>query len=146
MSAIEGQAAPAFTLNDQEGHAVSLASLHGKQVVLFFYPKDDTPGCTMEACAFRDDLSEFASHNAVIFGVSRDDGASHKNFISKFNLTFPLLVDDGGKVAEAYGVLQEGKFIRSTYLIAADGAVKKIWQPVNVTGHSQDVLLAVKSS
>lgn len=131
-----GQAAPAFSLSDGEGQTISLDGLKGKQVVLFFYPKDDTPGCTIEACAFRDDKAAFDGLNTVILGISRDGAASHQAFAGKFSLNFPLLIDEGGRTAEAYGVIQEGRFIRSTFLIGEDGVIKHIWQPVDVNGHS----------
>src|SRR5215210_4766119 len=103
----EGQPAPAFTLRDADGKRVSLADLRGKKVVLYFYPKDDTPGCTRQACGFRDDHTRFQEGNVVILGVSPDDEASHRLFAQKYDLPFTLLADPGGEVAAAYGVWKE---------------------------------------
>lgn len=148
-----GKKAPAFSLKDQNGATHKLSDYAGKPVVLYFYPKDDTPGCTKESCAFRDNLPKFKSRKAVIFGVSILDEASKKKFADKFNLTFPLLADAGHEVAEKYGVWQEKslygrKFmgiVRTTYLIGADGKVARRWDNVKVDGHAEEVLEAVRA-
>ena len=145
--------APAFSLKATDGTTVKLSELKGKIVVLYFYPKDDTPGCTKEACAFRDRISEITDLGAVVLGVSPDDAASHKKFTDKFKLNFPLLVDDGHKLAEKYGAWREknmyGKVSmgiqRSTFLIDATGAVAKVWKKVSVDGHDQQVIDAIKA-
>ncbi|MEW6267811.1 MAG: thioredoxin-dependent thiol peroxidase [Thermodesulfobacteriota bacterium] len=150
----EGKAAPAFTLKDQDGAPVSLAEFKGKQnVVLYFYPKDDTPGCTKEACGFRDFNKELAKLGTAVLGVSADSGDSHKKFIAKYKLSFPLLSDPDRKVMTQYGAYGEkmmyGKktvgVIRSTVLIGKDGKVKKHWARVaNAEKHPEQVLAAVK--
>lgn len=145
--------APAFSLKATDGTTVKLSEQKGKIVVLYFYPKDDTPGCTKEACAFRDRISEITELGAVVLGVSPDDAASHKKFTDKFKLNFPLLVDDGHKLAEKYGAWREknmyGKVSmgiqRSTFLIDATGAVAKVWKKVSVDGHDQQVIEAIKA-
>lgn len=145
--------APAFSLKATDGTTVKLSEQKGKIVVLYFYPKDDTPGCTKEACAFRDRISEITELGAVVLGVSPDDAASHKKFTDKFKLNFPLLVDDGHKLAEKYGAWREknmyGKVSmgiqRSTFLIDANGAVAKVWKKVSVDGHDQQVIEAIKA-
>lgn len=153
MAITAGQKAPAFKAKDQNGAVVSLADFKGKYVVLYFYPKDNTPGCTVEACAFRDDYSHLTKAGAVVLGVSPDSEKSHQNFIAKFNLPFPLLVDTDHALAEAYGAWGEKslygrKFlgiIRSTFLIAPDGSVAHAWPKVKVDGHSEDVLAAIEA-
>ena len=145
--------ASAFSLKATDGTTVKLSELKGKIVVLYFYPKDDTPGCTKEACAFRDRISEITHLGAVVLGVSPDDAASHKKFTDKFKLNFPLLVDDGHKLAEKYGAWREknmyGKVSmgiqRSTFLIDATGGVAKVWKKVSVDGHDQQVIDAIKA-
>jgi peroxiredoxin Q/BCP len=147
----EGETAPDFTLPADDGRQVKLSDLRGKPVVLYFYPKDDTPGCTKEACAFRDRTRELAAKGAVVLGVSPDDVASHGQFRDKYSLNFPLLADDGHQVAERYGAWREknmyGKVSmgiqRSTFLIGADGKVRKVWKKVNVDGHDEAVLDAL---
>jgi len=147
----EGSKAPAFTLTDQDGKTVSLESFRGRTVVLFFYPKDDTPGCTREACGFRDNWSRVKSKGAVVVGVSRDDAASHVRFREKYELPFPLLSDPDKAVHLAYGAWGKkvlyGKesegVIRSTFLIGGDGRILKIWSPVKVDGHVDAVLAAL---
>ncbi|BBO31140.1 thioredoxin-dependent thiol peroxidase [Lacipirellula parvula] len=146
-----GQKAPAFTLTADDGSKVRLADLAGSPVVLYFYPKDDTPGCTKEACAFRDLKKDLQKHGAKVFGVSADDVASHVKFRDKFKLNFPLLADVDHAVAEKYGAWREknmyGKVSmgiqRSTYLIDATGKVAKVWKRVQVDGHDQKVLEAL---
>ena len=148
-----GRKAPAFTLKDQDGRPHALASYAGRPVVLYFYPKDDTSGCTAEACAFRDGLPEFNASEAVVLGVSPDDEASHAKFAAKFDLTFPLLADHGSKVCEQYGVWQEKSMygrkymgvVRTTYLINGAGKVARRWDRVKVPGHAEEVLEAVRA-
>lgn len=148
----EGQAAPPFTLEDQTGNKVSLKSLQGQHVILYFYPKDDTPGCTKEACGFRDLHDNLNGANAVVLGVSPDNAASHVRFIEKFNLPFTLLSDPDKKVMATYGAWGEknmyGKVvtgvIRSTVWIGPDGKVKKHWRRVpKAADHPQKVLEAL---
>jgi len=147
-----GRTAPAFNLKDQRGHAHRLADYAGRPVVLFFYPKDDTPGCTKEACAFRDALRKFAAHKAVVLGISGQNEASKAKFAAKYDLTFPLLADEGYEVAEKYGVWQKkllyGRTFmgisRTTFLIGPDGKVVKRWDKVKVDGHAEEVLKALE--
>jgi peroxiredoxin Q/BCP len=147
----EEQAAPDFTLHADDGQEVRLSALRGKPVVLYFYPKDDTPGCTREACAFRDRRTDLAAHGATVLGVSPDDVASHGRFRDKFQLNFPLLADPGHRVAEAYGAWREKNMYgkksmgiqRSTFLIDAQGKVRKVWKRVEVDGHDAQVLAAL---
>jgi len=149
----EGQRAPAFTLNADDGSKVKLADQKGKPVVLYFYPKDDTPGCTKEACAFRDRKSEIESLGAAVFGVSPDSVESHAEFRDKFELNFPLLSDPDHRVAEKYGAWREKNMYgkksmgiqRSTFLIDADGRVAKVWKRVKVDGHDDQVLQTLQS-
>ena len=148
----EGKKAPAFSLNDQNGKTHRLSDYEGKPVILYFYPKDDTPGCTKESCAFRDNLPLFKKSKAAVFGVSILDEASKKRFADKFDLTFPLLADVDHKVAEKYGVWQKKSLygrafmgiVRTTYLIGEDGKVAKRWDNVKVDGHAEDVLKTVQ--
>lgn len=148
-----GKKAPAFTLKATDGSTVKLSELKGKPVVLYFYPKDDTPGCTKEACAFRDRKDELTKLGAVVLGVSPDTVESHVKFTEKFDLNFPLLADKDHKVAEKYGAWREknryGKVSmgiqRSTYVIDADGKVAKVWKAVKVDGHDEKVLEIVRS-
>jgi thioredoxin-dependent peroxiredoxin len=145
---IVGKKSPAFSLPNQEGTVVSLAGLKGKWVVLYFYPKDSTPGCTTEACDFRDNFARLGAKGAVVLGVSKDSAKSHAKFREKQELPFDLLVDADGALCEAFGVWQMKKFmgregmgiVRSTFLIDPDGKVAKVWSPVKVAGHVQDVL------
>lgn len=148
----EGKKAPAFTLTADDGSKVTLASLKGSPFVLYFYPKDDTPGCTKEACAFRDRKDELIKLGAKVFGVSPDDVASHGKFRDKFSLNFPLLADDGHKVADKFGAWREKNMYgkktmgiqRSTFLIDADGVVRKVWKAVKVDGHDEHVINALR--
>ncbi len=143
-----GSKAPDFELPDHTGKTVSLSQLAGKNVVLYFYPKDDTPGCTVEACHFRDEHSALEKAGAVVLGVSPDTTKSHQKFATKFSLPFPLLADTEHKVAEAYGAWGEKSnygrtymgIIRSTFLIDAQGNVKHVWPKVKVNGHVSEVL------
>ncbi len=146
-----GKKAPDFTLVADDGSKVKLSALKGRPVVLYFYPRDNTPGCTREACAFRDRKAELTKRGAVVLGVSPDTVASHEKFRDKFNLNFRLLADPEHKVAERYGVWREktlyGKksmgIQRSTWLIDAQGKVAKVWKKVNVDGHDEQVLEAL---
>ena len=150
----EGTPAPAFTLPSSEGRDVSLAELRGKHVVVYFYPRDSTPGCTREAEAFRDAKRELQKRNAVVLGVSKDSVESHCRFRDKHALDFPLLSDRDGGVIAAYGAWGEktlyGKksmgIIRSTVVIAPDGTVKKVFPKVKVDGHVDEVLAAIDAS
>jgi len=147
----EGKAAPDFELQTDRGEALRLSSLRGKPVVLYFYPKDDTPGCTVEACAFRDRRPELAARGAQVLGVSPDGVQSHAAFRDKYSLDFPLLADPDHQVAETYGAWGEkfnyGKKLmgirRSTFLIDGDGVVRKVWKKVDVKEHDQQVLDAL---
>jgi peroxiredoxin Q/BCP len=149
----EGKPAPDFTLPADDGKKISLKDLRGKRVVLYFYPKDDTPGCTVEACAFRDVLTDVTSSGAVVLGVSRDDTDSHLRFKRKFSLNYPLLSDPDAKVHRAYGAWGKkvlyGKetegVIRSTVLIDEQGLVAKHWPRVKAEGHAAEVLEALAS-
>jgi peroxiredoxin Q/BCP len=142
-----GDVATGFTLLSQDGTPISLNSFHGKWVVLYFYPKDMTSGCTIEAHNFQRDLAKFEARNAVILGVSVDTADSHKQFCTKEGLTFRLLADPGHKVVEAYGSL--GGFMgikianRNTFLIDPHGKIARVWTKVEVQHHSEDVLAAI---
>ena len=151
MSIKIGDPAPDFKLPTDGGKTLSMQDLKGQNVVLYFYPKDDTPGCTREACSFRDNLPRFSSKDATILGVSRDSSESHDQFKAKFQLPFTLVSDVDGKLSEGYGVWVERerdgkKFMginRSTFLIDKKGIVRKEWRGVNVDGHSEEVLAAI---
>ncbi len=154
MAIEEGKNTPLFTLKDQDGNKVALKDLRGKRVLLYFYPKDDTPGCTKEACGFRDLSAEIKALNTVVLGVSPDDGDSHQTFIRKYNLPFKLLSDPDKKVMEKYGAWGEkvmyGKktvgVIRSTTLIDEKGKVIKHWKKVpKAESHPQKVLEILQS-
>jgi peroxiredoxin Q/BCP len=137
----EGKPAPDFTAHDEKGNTVRLKDFKGKKnVVLYFYPKDDTPGCTVEACNFRDSFSQFQDKQTQILGVSFDDAESHQNFKSKFHLPFPLLVDEGKKIAHAYGVQGDKVPQRDTIVIDKEGLVKKIIRKVSPGGHDKELL------
>jgi peroxiredoxin Q/BCP len=152
MALTVGTKAPDFKLPSTEGKTVSLKELKGKKVVLYFYPKDDTPGCTREACDFRDNLARVKSEGALVYGVSKDTIASHDKFREKYELPFPLLSDDGNEVAKEYEAFGEKNMygkkvqgtIRSTYLIGEDGKIAAVWSPVKVDGHVDKVLAALK--
>lgn len=147
----EGDLAPDFTAAVSGGGNVSLAELRGKNVILYFYPKDDTPGCTKEACAFRDHFADFKKRGAVVLGVSPDAVKSHDKFAAKYKLPFLLLADDEKKIAQAYGVWGEKTFMgrkylgvyRVTFLIGADGRIRKIWPQVKPEEHAAEVLAAL---
>ena len=146
-----GELAPDFELHDQDGKVHRLSDYHGKPLIIYFYPKDDTPGCTKEACAFRDALSHYQKIDAQVLGVSPDTSASHKKFAVKYELPFTLLADTERAMSEAYGVWQEknmyGKksmgIVRSTFLIDAEGKIRKVFARVKVDGHSEQVLKAL---
>ena len=153
MSLIDpGKKAPAFALKDQNGETHKLSDYAGRSLVLYFYPKDDTPGCTAESCAFRDNLPKFDKGRAAVLGVSILDEKSKAKFAKKYDLNFPLLADADHAIAEKYGVWQKkmryGReymgIVRTTYLIGPDGKVAKRWDKVNVEGHAEEVLAAVK--
>jgi peroxiredoxin Q/BCP len=149
----EGKPAPDFELKSDKGETVRLSDLRGKPVVLYFYPKDDTPGCTTQACGIRDMWTEFASAGAVVLGVSPDDEESHARFKQKFELQFPLLADTDHQVAETYGVWKEKSYAgntymgveRSTFVIDEDGIVTKEMRAVKPDTHADDVLEALRS-
>ena len=144
----EGQKAPAFNLDDDQGQKVSLADFKGKTVVLYFYPKDMTPGCTQEACDFRDNWNAVKKKGAVVLGVSADPVKKHGAFKEKYKLPFTLLSDEGKKMLKDYGVWQKKKFmgrefmgiVRSTFLIDPAGKIQKLWSPVSVKDHVKEVL------
>jgi peroxiredoxin Q/BCP len=141
----EGKPAPDFELESDNGETVRLSELRGKPVVLYFYPKDDTPGCTRQACGIRDAWTEFQRAGAEVFGISADTQASHDRFKSKYSLPFTLLADPEHQLAEPYGVGREGKrsYERSTFVIDADGNVAKIMRRVNPDRHADQVLEAL---
>lgn len=149
-----GQKAPKFTAKADDGKPLSLDDFAGKYLVLYFYPKDDTPGCTKEACAFRDELPNFEGLNAEIVGVSKDSVEKHQKFKQKYDLNFPLLADTEGEICEAYGVFREkmnfGKtslgIVRSTFLIGPDGVVVRAWNSVKVAGHDAQVKKALEAA
>jgi thioredoxin-dependent peroxiredoxin len=146
----EGDTAPDFMVTDQDGNNVRLSDYHGRRVVLYFYPKDDTPGCTKEACSIRDSYALFKENNIKVFGVSLDSEKSHQKFISKFSLPFTLLSDVNHVVADKYGVYGEKKFMgktymgvsRVTFLIDEEGKIKKVFEKVNVDEHAGEILEA----
>src|SRR5436190_14371715 len=144
----EGDAAPDFSAETPTGERINLKDLKGKPVILYFYPKDDTPGCTKEACAFRDSYADFKKAGAVVLGVSPDSVKSHGKFAEKFSLKFPLLSDEDKKIVSDYGVWGEKSFMgrkymgthRVTFLIGPDGRIKKIWPKVKPEEHAEEVL------
>jgi peroxiredoxin Q/BCP len=149
----EGDIAPDFTARDEKGNEVKLADLRGERVALYFYPKDDTPGCTKQACSLRDSYADLTDKNIKVLGVSLDDEASHQKFIGKFNLPFTLLADTDRKLSESYGVYGEKNMYgkkymginRTTFLIDKDGKLKKIFRKVNVEQHAEEVLAAFEN-
>jgi thioredoxin-dependent peroxiredoxin len=149
----EGSKAPAFSTTDGDGNKVNLKDYRGEKVVLYFYPKDDTPGCTKEACSFRDSFSDFKKRGIKVLGVSPDNEASHKKFANKFKLPFTLLTDPEHKIADSYQVYGEKKFmgrtymgvLRTTFLIDEQGKIKKIFNKVKPDEHAEEVLDAFAS-
>jgi len=147
----EGNVAPKFTGATNGGGTISLADYLGQNVILYFYPKDDTPGCTKEACAFRDHFAEFKKKGAVVLGVSIDPVKSHDKFVEKFKLPFTLLADEDKNIVVAYGVWGQKSFMgrkymgvfRVTFLIGPDGKIKKIWPLVKPEAHAAEVLSAL---
>ncbi len=148
VSLKEGDTAPSFSLKDQTGQKVSLKDFQGQTVILYFYPKDLTPGCTIEACDFKDNMKQFKNKKTVILGVSRDSEDLHQRFVNKYGLNFSLLVDDQGQVCQKYGVLKPknmfGKEIisiqRATFVIDSNGKIQKIYPNVTVKGHIEQIL------
>ena len=148
----EGDVAPEFSAATNGGGTVSLADLKGKHVILYFYPKDDTSGCTKEACAFRDDFAEFKKLGAVVLGVSTDPVKSHDKFVKKYSLPFSLLADEDKRIVQAYGVWGQKSFMgrkymgthRVTFLIGPDGRIKKIWPDAKPAEHAKEALAALK--
>ena len=149
----EGDVAPDFETRDEKGATVKLSDFRGQKVALYFYPKDDTPGCTKEACSFRDNYSTVEENNIKVLGVSLDDEASHQAFISKFNLPFTLLSDTDHSVSDAYGVYGEQTWgdkkymgvARKTFLIDEEGKIKKVFDKVNVEAHADEVMEAFRN-
>ncbi len=149
----EGKPAPDFEMTSDEGETVRLSDLRGKQVVLYFYPKDDTPGCTTQACGIRDAYGEFEREGAVVLGVSPDNEASHVKFKEKYHLPFTLLADEGHRVADEYGVWGPKTYMgrtyegveRSTFVIDTDGTVKRVMRKVKPANHAEDVLEALRA-
>jgi peroxiredoxin Q/BCP len=147
----EGDAAPDFSAPTSGGRTVKLSDFLGKNVVLYFYPKDDTPGCTTEACSFRDNLSELHKRGVVVLGVSTDSVKSHDKFVDKYKLTFPLIADESKQVVEAYNAWGEKSFMgrkymgthRVTFLIGPDGKIKKIWPTVKPAEHVAQIIEAL---
>ena len=152
MTLKEDDIAPGFSLPASNGETISLKDYIGKKVVIYFYPKDDTPGCTIEACNFRDDYSEITGAGAVILGVSKDDIKSHNKFINKFDLPFLLLSDESTEMISAYGAWVKKKMygkeyygvFRKTYLIDEEGKIQRIWHKVDVKTHSKDIIELIK--
>ena len=146
-----GDRAPAFSLPSDTGETISLRDLKGKPVVLYFYPRDDTTGCTVEACEFRDSWKEVRKSGAVVLGVSPDSVGSHRKFRAKYDLPFPLLADEGHAVAESYGAWGEKSMygrkylgiLRTTFLIGKDGRIARIFEKVKPKGHAAEVLAAL---
>ncbi len=146
----EGQKAPDFELpiSGGDGEMMKLSDAQGNLVVLYFYPKDDTPGCTTQACNFRDNMDLLSEAGALVYGISPDSVASHEKFVNKFELNFPLLADEGAKVAQLYGVWKEKNMYgrkymgieRTTFLIDGEGYISKIWRKVKPAGHAEEVL------
>ncbi len=144
MALAIGSPAPAFTVKDTNGNTVSLADFAGKTVVLYFYPKDDTPGCTKEACSFRDSYADYQGKDVVVLGVSVDDETSHQQFTEKFNLPFPLLADVNAAITNAYDVAVEKNGVlyakRVTYVIDGSGTISHVYDTVNAETHATDIL------
>jgi thioredoxin-dependent peroxiredoxin len=138
--ALVGKLAPDFTATAQDGRSVHLSSLRGKPVVLYFYPKDETPGCTKEACSFRDAWQAIAKTGTTLVGISADSLESHKGFATHYNLPFLLVSDPDGAIAKSYAVPFEGRHRRQTIVVGADGKVRKVYRTVDVASHAQEVL------
>jgi peroxiredoxin Q/BCP len=144
----EDEQAPDFELPLNEGGTFKLSEAHGTPVVLYFYPKDDTPGCTTEACNFRDNMDVISEAGALLYGISPDTVAAHNKFVNKYDLNFPLLADEGAKVAQQYGVWKEKNMYgrkymgieRTTFLVNPDGTIAHIWRKVKPAGHAEEVL------
>ncbi len=149
-----GDRAPDFELADDNGHLHRLADYAGQTVVLYFYPRDDTPGCTKQACSFRDTIGEISAEGAIVLGVSVDTAASHQKFRAKYSLNFPLLVDDGASVATEYGAWGEKKLYgrtsigmtRATFIIGPDGLLTKVWKRARAADHAEAVLKALRAA
>jgi thioredoxin-dependent peroxiredoxin len=140
MALSVGTTAPTFTVKDTNGNTVSLSDFSGKTVILYFYPKDDTPGCTKEACSFRDNYTAYQGKDLVVLGVSADDQTSHQAFTSKFNLPFPLLADINHDIIKAYDVDGGGYAKRVTYVIDSQGAIAKVYTTIDTQNHATDIL------
>jgi peroxiredoxin Q/BCP len=143
MSLSVGATAPNFTVKDTHGNTVSLSDYAGKPVVLYFYPKDDTPGCTKEACSFRDNYTQYITRGINVLGVSMDDEASHQQFTEKFNLPFPLLADTNGSITKAYDVDGGGYSKRVTYVIDESGKISQVFESIQTATHATDILAQV---
>ena len=149
----KGDPAPDFVLSDQDGNVHRLTDYAGQTVVLYFYPRDDTPGCTKQACSFRDDMDEISAEGAVVLGVSTDTAESHQQFITKYELNFPLLVDTDAEVATRYGAWGEKTLYgrksigmtRATFVIGPDGRLTKVWKRAKAADHGQAVLKALRT-
>ncbi len=139
-----GQEASNFTLMDKDGRAVSLTDFRGQKVVLYFYPKDDTPGCTKQACAFRDAYAEFLEQKMTVIGISRDNAASHQNFAQKYHLPFILLADTDGAVIAAYGVKGAFGATRTTYIVSEKGLIEKVFEKASPDTNATDILEYVR--
>ena len=148
MTLKPGDDAPDFTLPDGDGNAVTLSALRGKRVVLYFYPRDNTPGCTKEACSFRDAYPDFQSQDVAVFGISTDDAKAHTKFATKYQLPFPLLTDADGQVSTAYDSYGLKKFMgkeymgisRNTFIVGSDGKIEKIYKKVKPENHASEIL------
>jgi thioredoxin-dependent peroxiredoxin len=140
MALSVGETAPAFTTKDTHGNTVALSDFAGKTVILYFYPKDDTPGCTKEACSFRDNYTAYQGKNLVVLGVSADDEASHQQFTEKFNLPFPLLADVNHSIIKAYDVDGGGYAKRVTYVIDGSGKISHVYSSIKTDTHATDIL------
>ncbi len=143
MALAVGTTAPEFTAKDTNGNTVSLSNLAGKKVVLYFYPKDDTPGCTKQACSFRDNYSAYQGKDIVVLGISKDDETSHQAFTEKYNLPFPLLADVDGSIIKAYDVDGGGYAKRVTYVVDENGKIIHVDASVKTETHASDILAAV---
>lgn len=140
MALSAGTKAPSFSSTDDKGNSISLSDFSGKTVVIYFYPKDDTPGCTKQACSFRDSYSEYQGKDIVVLGVSMDDETSHKAFKEKFSLPFPLVVDTDGSIAKAFDVEGGGYAKRVTFVIDGEGNITKVYDSINTETHATDIL------